>query len=306
MALSFGTRLRAQRERRQISLNSIVEQTKISLSLLEGLERDDVSHWPAGIFRRAFIRTYAHIIGLEPDATVREFLELHPDPAEVIAAGAVLPEAAAQNQSPPTRLRYFLRSAIGFLRPGSAPKRVEGANVPAAQAPEPLEPTLSAVADLCTELGRVMNSRELLPLLERVAGILDATGLIVWVSDPLGTSLTPALSYGYSEQVLVHVPSIGSDADNATATAFRSAQARIVRGSDLANGALVAPLMTRDGCIGVFAAELRRGAEQRESTRALATIVAAQLATLVGFSPLAEVAHAGDTCDTGTSPNAPS
>ncbi len=57
MPESFGARLRQRRERQQIALTSIAEQTKISLSLLEALERDDVSHWPAGIFRRAFIRT---------------------------------------------------------------------------------------------------------------------------------------------------------------------------------------------------------------------------------------------------------
>ena len=55
---SFGTRLRQQREQRQISLTTIAEQTKIKMSLLEGLERDDISQWPIGIFRRAFVRSY--------------------------------------------------------------------------------------------------------------------------------------------------------------------------------------------------------------------------------------------------------
>ena len=62
MPESLGARLRQRREREQIALTTIAEQTKIKLSLLEGLERDDVSHWPAGIFRRAFIRAYAHAI----------------------------------------------------------------------------------------------------------------------------------------------------------------------------------------------------------------------------------------------------
>ena len=60
---SFGARLRQRRERQHIALSTIAEQTKIKLSLLEALERDDVSHWPSGIFRRAFIRAYAHAIG---------------------------------------------------------------------------------------------------------------------------------------------------------------------------------------------------------------------------------------------------
>jgi transcriptional regulator with XRE-family HTH domain len=80
---SFGSRLRYERERRQIALKSIAESTKIGITLLEGLERDDVSRWPSGIFRKSFIRSYADAIGLDADEIVREFVERHPDPLEV-------------------------------------------------------------------------------------------------------------------------------------------------------------------------------------------------------------------------------
>ena len=85
MPESFGARLRQRREKQKIALTTIAEQTKIKLSLLEALERDDLSRWPEGIFRRAFVRAYAHAIGLEPDVVVREFLDFHPDPVEVVA-----------------------------------------------------------------------------------------------------------------------------------------------------------------------------------------------------------------------------
>jgi transcriptional regulator with XRE-family HTH domain len=80
--LRFGKRLRQERERRRITLDSIAANTKIGLGLLKGLERDDVSRWPSGIFRRSFIREYATAIGLDPDETAREFLERFPDPGE--------------------------------------------------------------------------------------------------------------------------------------------------------------------------------------------------------------------------------
>jgi cytoskeletal protein RodZ len=80
MPESFGARLRRTREEQQIALVTIAQQTKIKLSLLEGLERDDVSQWPSGIFRRAYIRAYAQSIGLNPDVIVREFSEMHPEP----------------------------------------------------------------------------------------------------------------------------------------------------------------------------------------------------------------------------------
>src|SRR5688572_14855218 len=121
MAESFGARLRQQRVRQQITLTSIADQTKISLSLLEGLERDDLSHWPAGIFRRSFIRAYAQAIGLEPDAIVREFVELYPDPAEVSAAVLLDTDRESTGQRPPTRLQYLVASTIRRL-PGFRPQ----------------------------------------------------------------------------------------------------------------------------------------------------------------------------------------
>ncbi|MEO8522076.1 MAG: helix-turn-helix domain-containing protein, partial [Acidobacteriota bacterium] len=60
---SFGDRLRLRREEQGTALSAIADELKIKLSLLEALERDDTSHWPSGIYRRAFIRAYAQAIG---------------------------------------------------------------------------------------------------------------------------------------------------------------------------------------------------------------------------------------------------
>src|SRR5262245_48676606 len=100
---SFGRRLRFERERRRISLEAIAANTKISIGLLKGLERDDVSRWPSGIFRRSFIRSYAEAIGLDGDDTVREFLERFPDtaPPELFSEEAATPEPR-QPSSPKT------------------------------------------------------------------------------------------------------------------------------------------------------------------------------------------------------------
>ena len=79
-AVSFGARLRAERVRRQISIATIAESTKILGALLEGLENGDLSRWPTGFYRRAFMRAYARAIGLDAEATLKEFLERFPDP----------------------------------------------------------------------------------------------------------------------------------------------------------------------------------------------------------------------------------
>lgn len=116
MPETLGARLRRHREERQIDLRTIAEQSKIKLALLEGLERDDVSHWPAGIYRRAYLRTYAHAIGLDPDPLIREFVELHPDPEDLNAALANAAAEPLRSQSgAPARLRSMMGSALGSL-----------------------------------------------------------------------------------------------------------------------------------------------------------------------------------------------
>jgi cytoskeletal protein RodZ len=85
----FGGKLRQARERRGVSLRQIAASTKISVAALEALERNDVSKLPGGIFSRAFVRSYAVEVGLDPDDTVREFLERFSAEPAGAGAGAV-------------------------------------------------------------------------------------------------------------------------------------------------------------------------------------------------------------------------
>ena len=334
MPESFGDRLRQQREKQQITLVAIAERTKIGLPLLDGLERDDVSRWPGGIFRRAFIRSYAQAIGLEPDLVVREFLELYPDPTKVVdVVPAIQPQDGTPVASrPPTRLQYLVNSAMrSFPRrrtaaveepppavavaagqkeavpvPGeiavssndvTAPPQ-EVATRPQEVAASPRAPDLReeldllSAAHLCTELGCIGDTRDAAPLLKAVARALDAVGLIIWVWDRQTTQLTPLLAHGYPDRILARLPRVRRDADNATASAFRTTETCIVSGTEDARGAMVIPLMTSMGCVGVLALELAGGGEQRESIRALATIFAAQFATWIGMARLADAVNA--------------
>lgn len=92
---SFGTWLARERERRGVSLKAISDQTKVSLPFLEGLEADDLSRWPAGIFRRAFVRSYASAVGLDLDEVISRFEAAHGEVIAQIPAGSGLPGGAA-------------------------------------------------------------------------------------------------------------------------------------------------------------------------------------------------------------------
>ena len=73
---TFGPRLRSERERRGISLETIASVTKVGAELWDGLEHNDFSRWPTGIFARAFVRDYARAVGLDADEVVDEFCRL--------------------------------------------------------------------------------------------------------------------------------------------------------------------------------------------------------------------------------------
>ena len=87
----FGSRLKAERESRGLSLAQVSATTKIPVSLLEALEREDLSRWPKGLYRRSFFRSYVTALGLPPDPLAEEFARVYPDDA----APAVLSAAAA-------------------------------------------------------------------------------------------------------------------------------------------------------------------------------------------------------------------
>lgn len=113
MSDSLGSRLRRHRQRRQLTLDDVAERTKINIAHLRSLERDDVSQFPPGIFRRSFVRSYAEAVGLDPDDVVADFLAQFPEPE-----GPTPAEAAA-------RLSGSLPAAARAQRPAAPPMRLE-------------------------------------------------------------------------------------------------------------------------------------------------------------------------------------
>jgi hypothetical protein len=185
----------------------------------------------------------------------------------------VAPEREA---APAHGISFDFDGGAGHQSPPTAPA--------AAEQPSWL-PDLIAMARLCSDFGRVSQARELPDLLARAAAVLNAVGIIVWVSDAADGSLRPALSHGYPAEALARMPKLPRDADNATAEAYRSGRLQIVGSTRAALGALVAPLLVPSGCVGVMAAEIRAGQEADQHIQALATILAAQLASLLPATP---------------------
>jgi hypothetical protein len=154
---------------------------------------------------------------------------------------------------------------------------------PAANPTPAVQPDLALVADVCGALARTADAKSLRDALARVASVLDAPGVVVWIG--AGEELFPALAVGYDDRIVARLGPIPRNAANATAAAWRSAQMRTVPAGEASRGAIAVPLSGVNGCVGVFAAELRDGREQDSSIQAVAALIAAQLAAIVPAWP---------------------
>jgi CHASE3 domain sensor protein len=175
-----------------------------------------------------------------------------------------------------------------MLAPEPAARAETSETTPSLAAESAIQPTalpaldLDTIASLCSDLAKVVDTHALSALLGRAAGVLDAPGIVLWIADPDGRELTPIVTHGYPPQIAVRLGTILRDAENATAAALRTSLLQTVAADPISNGAIAAPLVTPAGCVGIMAAEVRRHGEQDPAKLAAATIIAAQLATLVG------------------------
>jgi hypothetical protein len=159
---------------------------------------------------------------------------------------------------------------------------------PVEEAPPAAHPDLQSAADVCTAIGRLSSADDLPELLQQAARVLSASGIVVWMA--AGEELFAAAAFGYPPQVIRRLGPINRSAINATAAAWRTGFLQSVSGDHGARGALAAPLLGPDRCIGVLAVETAAGQDADAAMRAVTTMFAAQLAAALAGWPAASAA----------------
>ena len=166
---------------------------------------------------------------------------------------------------------------------------------PSLSAASPSFVDLSATAALSADLARLSDQRELPALLARVATVLGARGVVVWMG--AGSQLFAVAAHGYDEALLSRIRPIPRDAENATAAAWRTGALRRVPASAGEYGAVVAPMVGPLGCVGVLAVEVDTLHERDVATHAVAVILASQLAGVLAAWPAAGTPELEDSLD---------
>jgi len=200
-------------------------------------------------------------------------------------------DADAASDSRSLTLSYSIGATdegiVSHARPAAPPAKnaPQPESAPVSQAARRNATMLKAAAALATDFGRVRDSAELERLMARSSDLMDAAGLVVWLSDG-NDGLRPVLTHGYGPQMLARMQSLPRSADNAAAAAFRTGELQIVLSRPGgASGAIVAPILGADCCVGALSAEIQGGGEGSEAVQAIAAIVAAHLASVLSFTP---------------------
>ncbi|MES2390614.1 MAG: helix-turn-helix transcriptional regulator [Acidobacteriota bacterium] len=76
--MSFGKDLQQEREKRGVTLESIVEGTKVSMRYLRALEADDYAQMPGGVFNKGIISNYCSFLGLDENEWLQQWKSSRP------------------------------------------------------------------------------------------------------------------------------------------------------------------------------------------------------------------------------------
>ena len=276
IALDGKARQHLQEDQKLLAADLIFSEGRDAASALEAAIRtvDEAEHRAADAQRAAFDRQQWMALGAVAALWVLGLAVLLP----------MSPATQARSDSGPT--------AEGPIAPATSGDKDRVSPRSAASI------DLAAAAEVCSSLARVNDAQALRHALARAATVLDASGVIVWMG--AGEELFAALAHGYDERLVSRLGPISRTADNATAAAWRTGQMRTVAGDASSSGAIVTPLFGVDECFGVLATEVRHGREDDPVARAVATMIAAQLATALSAWPSASSPPRDNATDAGT------
>lgn len=100
---SPGRALAAARRARKLEITRVASELRLKPETVDAIERDDYEHLPSPVFVSGYIRTYARLLGLDPQPLIARFHVLHP-------GAEAPPRSALENQE-------LARSGSGWLVP---------------------------------------------------------------------------------------------------------------------------------------------------------------------------------------------
>ena len=120
MAENIGKRLQEARRRKEISLQQISEETKISKEYLKALEKEEYGLFPAKVYVVSFIRSYARYLGLDAEVLVHIYKREHSGRKDKMGLNPEFPIVVSQGGEEKSKLRGGI-TAFRFTKKGLIP-----------------------------------------------------------------------------------------------------------------------------------------------------------------------------------------
>jgi hypothetical protein len=148
---------------------------------------------------------------------------------------------------------------------------------------------LVPAAELCADIARADSSETLAMLVDRAAGVIGASGVVVWLTGG-DDQLVPVLVHGYGPHAADRLGTLPLSEENVTTRAWHSGALQWVDGDGRSRSAVAAPMFQGARRTGVLSVELMEGSKAAALPRSLTSILAAQFAT--ALTPQSEPAAA--------------
>jgi cytoskeleton protein RodZ len=139
----IGAALRAERQRRHISLDAVARGTLVRQDFLELIDHDRLEELPTGAYAKGFIRSYVAYLGLDPkpflDAYEKRCGRPEPELSRVVRRGVRVPPAAQkrgwQIAVGSAVVLILILGLFGAFRSGDSPDELPSASAAAARVP---------------------------------------------------------------------------------------------------------------------------------------------------------------------------
>ena len=108
----LGQMLKQARLERGITLEQLQETTKIRIRYLQAIEEENFSVLPGNFYARAFIKSYAEAVGLDPDEVMRLYQHVIPPSHSDVSAETIRPTTRTRRRTNSDRIARWAMSLL--------------------------------------------------------------------------------------------------------------------------------------------------------------------------------------------------
>ena len=110
-----GLILRTQREKQGLSAQEIANRTHLDIRIVESIEQDSNEGMPSATYARGYLRSYAKIVGVDPDHIISLYNSDSPQPLPEILPEVKPPSQVSSSDKPVKAFTYLITLGLVLL-----------------------------------------------------------------------------------------------------------------------------------------------------------------------------------------------